>query len=298
MNKSGSNREYRRERAADGRSVIHVIGTNRAENRAFIYLARHFRSKGLPVPEVYSVSDDEMEYTQEDLGDTLLWDVVKSEELLEKAIRGLVHIQREGAKGLDWSMCFPVPEFDRRSIFWDLNYFKYCFLKVTGVEIDEPRLEDDFETMADRLLNDDGLQVTGDEWGFMYRDFQARNVMIKNGEPYYIDFQGGRRGPVYYDLASFLWQAKAHYSKELRHRLLEAYIDESGMCFDRERLMHFVLFRTLQVLGAYGYRGLIERKEHFIESIPFAKENMRELFRENEYLRRDYPYLYAISDNI
>lgn len=298
MNKSGSNREYRRERAADGRSVIHVIGTNRAENRAFIYLARHFRSKGLPVPEVYSVSDDEMEYTQEDLGDTLLWDVVKSEELLEKAIRGLVHIQREGAKGLDWSMCFPVPEFDRRSIFWDLNYFKYCFLKVTGVEIDEPRLEDDFETMADRLLNGDGLQVTGDEWGFMYRDFQARNVMIKNGEPYYIDFQGGRRGPVYYDLASFLWQAKAHYSKELRHRLLEAYIDESGMCFDRERLMHFVLFRTLQVLGAYGYRGLIERKEHFIESIPFAKENLRELFRENEYLRRDYPYLYAISDNI
>jgi aminoglycoside/choline kinase family phosphotransferase len=169
---------------------------------------------------------------------------------------------------------------------------------VTGVEIDEPRLGDDFETMADRLLNGDGLQVTGDEWGFMYRDFQARNVMIKNGEPYYIDFQGGRRGPVYYDLASFLWQAKAHYSKELRHRLLEAYIDESGMCFDRERLMHFVLFRTLQVLGAYGYRGLIERKEHFIESIPFAKENLRELFRENEYLRRDYPYLYAISDNI
>ncbi len=298
MNKSGSNREYRREKAADGRSVIHVIGTNRAENRAFIYLARHFRSKGLPVPEVYSVSDDEMEYTQEDLGDTLLWDVVKSEELLEKVIRGLVHMQREGAKGLDWSMCFPVPEFDRRSIFWDLNYFKYCFLKVTGVEIDEPRLEDDFETMADRLLNDDGLQVKGDEWGFMYRDFQARNVMIKNGEPYYIDFQGGRRGPVYYDLASFLWQAKTHYSKELRHRLLEAYIDESGMCFDRERLMHFVLFRTLQVLGAYGYRGLIERKEHFIESIPFAKENLRELFRENEYLRRDYPYLYAISDNI
>ena len=314
MNKSGSNRVYSREIDANGNSVIRVIGTNRAENHAFITLARHFHAKGLPVPEVYTVSDDEMQYTQQDLGDTLLYDAIAAGRecgnyseaeilLLEKTIRALAHIQIEGAQGLDWSVCFPVPEFDQRSIMWDLNYFKYCFLKLTGIEIDEPKLEDDFETMVKRLL----CQQSNT---FLYRDFQARNVMIYNGEPYFIDFQGGRRGPIYYDLASFLWQAKARYPQSLRNHLINTYLDELKQISNLKSqisnlksqittaLPHFVLFRTLQVLGAYGYRGLFERKQHFIESLPFAKANLKELFADNDNLIQDYPYIYAISNNI
>jgi hypothetical protein len=192
-----------------------------------------------------------------------------------------------GAEGFDFSRCFPQPEFGSRSIMWDLNYFKYCFLKATGMEFQESRLEDDFQQMC-RVLLQDGSST------FLYRDFQSRNVMIKDGEPYFIDFQGGRRGPVYYDVASFLWQAKANYPKELRDELLQTYVkalraympvDEADF---RNQLRHFVLFRTLQVLGAYGFRGYFEKKPHFIQSVPFAIHNLRELLYEDY---SEYPYL-------
>ena len=314
---SGSNRVYSREEE-DGRSVIRVKGTSRAENHAFIVMARHFYSLGLPVPEVYSVSDDEMEYTQEDLGDTLLFDYLRpcresgdfsgaGKELLIQTMQQLCHIQVEGAKGMDWSVCYPVPSLDRRSIMWDLNYFKYDYLKLTGAELCEPALEDDFERLAEKLL-----AVPCDV--FMYRDAQSRNVMVKDGKPYFIDFQGGRRGPIYYDLASFLWQAKACYPQALREELLDVYLAElaktdynrgrdtrvpSAETF-RANLNHFVLFRMLQVLGAYGFRGLYERKAHFIESIPFARKNLAELFAQVPELQEEYPALYAatqIPDN-
>ena len=148
----GSNRIYTRETDADGRSVIRVVGTNRDENRAFIYMARHFHALGLPVPEIYWVSDDEMSYTQEDLGDTLLFDNLDP-VLLERTIRALAHIQVIGAQDFDWSKCFPVPAFDERSIRWDLNYFKYCFLKGTKIEFSEPALENDFDTLVHNLLS-------------------------------------------------------------------------------------------------------------------------------------------------
>ena len=294
---SGSNRRYFR--LTGTQNLIGVYGTSIEENNAFLYMAAHFRKKGLPVPEVYCVSADKTCYLQEDLGDTLLFNAIEKgrsvfseeeKELLRKTIRLLPAIQFAGADGFDFSHCYPQPEFNQRSILWDLNYFKYCFLKATGLEFQEDKLEDDFQKMSDVLLRSSSAT-------FMYRDFQSRNVMIKDGKPWFIDFQGGRKGPFFYDVASFLWQAKAQYPDTLKKELLEEYID--ALCkykpVDREyffsQLHHFVLFRTLQVLGAYGFRGYFEKKPHFIQSVPYAIENLRQLLRD-EY--PEYPYLCSV----
>lgn len=296
---SGSNRRYFRLLNTDeSRSTIGVIGTSEEENKAFIYMARHFHDKGLPVPQVIAVSDDEMVYLQTDLGDTLLFQEIEKgrltrsfsiheRDLLAKTIRRLPDIQFNGAEGMDFSVCYPVEAFDRRSIMWDLNYFKYCFLKATGLEFSEDRLEDDFQALAELLMKTDANT-------FMYRDFQSRNVMIRNGEPWFIDFQGGRRGPFYYDVASFLWQAKANLPDSLRNELLKEYLQSLNKytSISEEEfysmLRHFVLFRTLQVLGAYGFRGYFEKKPHFMQSVPYAIENLRALLHK-PYI--EYPYL-------
>ena len=239
-----------------------------------------------------------MAYIQEDLGDTLLFNAIEkgrktsvfSDEektLLVKTIRLLPDMQFLGADEFNFSKCYPAPEFNSRSIMWDLNYFKYCFLKATGLEFLEDKLEDDFQRMTDVLLR--SFSAT-----FMYRDFQSRNVMIKNGEPWFIDYQGGRKGPFYYDVASFLWQAKANLPESLRMELLDEYVDSlrKYQPVDEEyfhaQLRHFVLFRTLQVLGAYGFRGYFEKKPHFIQSVPFAIENLRNLLQKPY---PEYPYL-------
>ena len=210
-------------------SLIGVEGTSLEENNAFIKMAKHFESKGLSVPRFIAQSVDGMHYLQEDLGDTLLFDFIaegrktgvfceSEKEMLRKTMHLLPEVQIKGAEGFDFSVCYPQPEFNERSILWDLNYFKYCFLKSTGIEFQENKLEDDFARLSDILLR----SATNT---FMYRDFQSRNVMVKDGEPYFIDFQGGRKGPLYYDVASFLWQAKAKYSDELRNELLDIYLD-------------------------------------------------------------------------
>ena len=293
---SGSNRRYFRLHGPQ--TLIGVSGTSIEENRAFIYMADHFRQKGLPVPEVYAQSDDQSFYLQEDLGDTLLFDAIEKgrkssvfdeseKTLLRQTITKLPEIQFMGSDGFDFSYCYPQEEFNQRSILWDLNYFKYCFLKATGMEFQENRLEDDFLKMSDVLLRNQSAT-------FMYRDFQSRNVMIRDGHPWFIDFQGGRKGPVYYDVASFLWQAKAKYPEDLRQELLLDYIEalRKYMSVDEKyflsQLRHFVLFRTLQVLGAYGFRGYFEKKPHFIQSVPFAIENLRQLLKQDY---PEYPYL-------
>jgi aminoglycoside/choline kinase family phosphotransferase len=297
---SGSNRRYFR--LYGSKTLIGVYGTSIEENRAFLYMAAHFREKGLPVPQVVAKSIDQLTYLQEDLGDTLLFNAIEKgrltgvfgeeeKELLRKTICLLPDIQFAGADGMDFSYCYPQEEFNQRSILWDLNYFKYCFLKATGMEFQEDRLEDDFQQMSDVLLRSSSAT-------FMYRDFQSRNVMIRNGnEPWLIDFQGGRKGPVYYDVASFLWQAKANLPESLRQELVQAYIcslrkyqpvDEA---YFHAQLRHFVLFRTLQVLGAYGFRGYFEKKPHFIQSVPYAIENLRKLLQEPF---AEYPYLCSV----
>lgn len=293
---SGSNRRYFR--LSGERSLIGAVGTSREENQAFVYLARHFKERNLPVPEVLAVSDDEMAYVQEDLGDEMLFKAIEKgratsvfgddeRQLLVKTMRLLPDVQFGGAVGLDFNVCYPLPEFDARCIMWDLNYFKYCFLKAVGVDFLEDKLEADFQAMVEVLMRSQSST-------FMYRDFQSRNVMLKDGEPWLIDFQGGRKGPFYYDVASFLWQAKANFPDSLRQELVGEYIDAlrkyipMNEDYFREQLRHFVLFRTLQVLGAYGFRGYFEKKPHFIQSVPFAIENLRKLLAEPF---PEYPYL-------
>ena len=304
---SGSNRRYYRIESEDKTvSLIGVQGTSRDENHAFLYMAEHFMQKGLNVPKVMAVSDDEMNYVQQDLGNVLLFDYIaegrktgvfsaKEKDMLRETMRALARFQVIGAEEFDFNQCYPQPEFNLRSILWDLNYFKYCFLKATGLDFQEDKLENEFERLAYILLQN---RMNA----FMYRDFQSRNVMVckdadGNEVPYFIDFQGGKRGPVFYDVASFLWQAKANFHPDLREELVEVYLEElqKYMPVDKEvfyeTLKHFVLFRTMQVLGAYGFRGYFEKKPHFLQSIPFAIDNLRHLLK---HASEDYPYLIEV----
>ncbi len=284
---AGSNRlYYRLVKGCD--TLIGVIGTSAEENKSFCSIAKKFADRGISVPEVYAISDDGVCYIQEDLGKESLFDFLSSgrnsgglyneeeKQMLHLVISQLPKIQFEGASDDIFSQCYPLKEMDETSIMFDFNYFKYCFLKLVGTEFHEYRLENDFRLYARDLLADDMCT-------FMYRDFQARNVMLKDGKTYFIDFQGGRRGPIYYDVASFLWQASALYSASLREELIDTYLTSLTRYYKIEktifmqRLYSFVLFRTLQVLGAYGFRGLWEKKKHFIDSIPFALMNLRNL---------------------
>ncbi len=305
---AGSNREYYRLTAKDGSSVIGVIGTSKEENQSFIYLSQHFRLRKLPVPEVYCVSGDGMCYLQQDLGNRSLFDAIKGgreaggryneaeKKLLIRTIRELPNIQIRGARGLDFERCYPQPEFNQEGVLFDLNYFKYCFLKAVGIDFNEVKLEASFRLLAKDLTSEKGEY-------FLYRDFQARNVMLDADDNlYFIDFQGGRRGPFYYDLASFLWQAAALYSTSLRRKLIKEYYDAlknytevPSERYFNERLNLFVLFRILQVLGAYGFRGYFERKQHFIDSIIPAVDNMRELLKGSNF---HYPYLIELLNQI
>ena len=260
------------------------------------------------MPQILAVSNDELRYLQTDLGDQSLFDALRvgreaggrytqqERALLVKTIRELPNIQMRGARGLDWSCCYPQPEFDQDSVLFDLNYFKYCFLKATGLDFHELKLEANF-----RMLAKDLTAETCD--AFLYRDFQARNVMLVDGEPRFIDYQGGRKGPFYYDLASFLWQASAKYPDKLRRDLIAEYYDSLKNYTEvpserhfKARLDLFVLFRTLQVLGAYGFRGYFERKRHFIDSIPPAMDNMRNLLKNSTV--DAYPYLKEVLRNM
>ena len=300
---SGSNRQYFRLTGIDGHTLIGVIGTSKEENHAFIYLAQHFWHQQLPVPHVLAMTADGCCYLQNDLGSRSLFDALQAGreaggcyseaevKLLRRTIALLPALQYKGAEGLDFNQCYPMATMDRQSILFDLNYFKYCFLKATGLDFHEVRLEEDFQRMAEDLLAHPSDT-------FLYRDFQARNVMLDGkGNPYFIDFQGGRRGPVQYDLASFLWQASARYPQALREELINVYlqalreyteVDETQF---REQLQLFVLFRLLQVLGAYGFRGYFERKKHFLVSIPPAIQNLRELLPN----LKDSPYPYLLQ---
>ena len=298
---SGSARKYYRITGQAG-AVIGCIGTNPAENKAFLTIDSQFCRKGLHAPEVYGVSPDGMAYIQEDLGDNQLFELLKpaiaagrfgEKEMgwLRSTIALLPSVQFKVGDGMDWSVCFPDKEFNERMVNFDLNYFKYDFLKFTGLEFDEIKLQDDFDR-----LREDSLEGIGQT--FMYRDFQARNIMIKDGEPCFIDFQGGRRGPVQYDLASFLWNAGTHFSADMRRELEKIYIEalkeytevpSEEEFYVRYRLI--TLVRLLQEMGAYGFRGIFERKQIFLDCLKPAQQCLRELTAE-PFER--YPYLTSV----
>lgn len=298
---SGSKRVYYRLQA--GRKIaIGAYNRDRKENEAFVAFSKHFHALGLPVPEIYAQDLDNHIYLQEDLGSTTLYSYLLQSgdywpdyltNIYKKVVEQLARLQIMGGKDLDYSYCYPRQDFDRQSIQWDFNYFKYYFLKLAGIDFDEGKLEQDAETLADYLLAADGNH-------FMFRDFQTRNIMIKNGEPLFIDYQGGRRGALQYDLASLLFQAKANIPEVVREELLDHYLDTAQEMLttnvQRERAAFkshyygFVFIRCLQVLGAYGFRGLYERKEHFLQSIPFALRNLRWLL-DNDKIVPELPEL-------
>ena len=295
----GSNRVYYR-LSSDCGTVIGVVGTSVEENRAFVALADAFKKSGVAAPAVLAVSDDRSCYLQEDLGDVSLFAALQGARetacfggedtaLLCRTIAQLPHIQFRVQQHFDFSLCYPVSEFNERTVMWDLNYFKYCFLKGVGVEFNESLLEDEFDRLVAQLLSDNDNV-------FLYRDFQSRNVMLKDGAPCFIDFQGGRRGPIYYDVASFVGQARAKYTQEAVDAMVEAYLSalEEYKSMDKEyfvrMLLLFRIFRLLQNLGTYGYRGLFERKKAFVESIPVALEQLSQLLAEYSQL----PYLQEV----
>lgn len=288
---AGSDRSYFRLRGPLGESVIATYGNDVRENLVFCDLANAFRKHGCAVPEILAVGDSGKVYLQEDLGDIQLLDLLFSDsrmELAKKSLAALANIQLVPQEV--WQDLVGWAPFNRRLVMWDLNYFKYEFLKPAVISFDEDRLENDFEKFTSDLCNNDELLT-----GFMYRDFQSRNIMVKDGECRLIDFQGGRKGPLLYDAVSFLWQAKAGFTAGEREELLRFYagliskgrgVAPKAVLKDVDK---FALFRTLQVLGAYGFRGLVEKKSHFIESIPGALDNLKELIDKNSL--RAYPEL-------
>lgn len=296
---AGSSRRYYRLSSPEaGVSCIGVGGVSAKENDTFIALSGIFRSHGINVPEVLAKDSSSLYYLQQDLGDRSLFSVLgerKSAIYIKESLSALVDIQTVPEK--EWEgVVFNTP-FSRRQVMWDLNYFKYEFLKLTDTDFDENELENEFERMADSLSCYDE-----DTWGFMYRDCQSRNVMLSDNEIWWIDFQGGRKGPAIYDVVSFLWQAKACFPKEFREEMLgyfaDLYFEKKGTPQHRilDKAMEFALFRTLQVLGAYGLRGLVERKAHFIESIPYALDNVRELLESG--VTDPYPELKRVLESL
>ncbi len=282
----------------DGESVIVAYNSNVEENVAFITFAENFARLSLNVPKIYNVDESKKFYILQDLGDTQLYTLIKRNgfnsetvSLVRKSIDALLDIQFKGLDGLNLDVAFPRAEFDYRSIMWDLHYFKYYFLKLAEVDFNEERLENDFEKFTEFLLEPKRNY-------FLYRDFQTRNIMIVNGTPYFIDFQGGRKGALQYDIASLLYDANAKFPKKLRDEMLDYYVrklqERNGREADNflKYYYHYVLVRMLQALGAFGFRGLVQRKPLFIEAIPPAIENLIELLNER-FSSGEFPELYS-----
>jgi len=271
--------------ASQKESAIGILYSVREENAAFLEFSKHFRRHGLPVPEIYTEDLSHGAYLEEDLGDTTLFEFLSKNrsganiapqvvEAYRKVIAVLPRFQVEAARDLNYTVCYPISSFDRQSIAWDLNYFKYYFLRLAGIPFNEHALEDDFSRLTEFLLS-------APRDYFLYRDFQSRNIMLRNGDPYFVDYQGGRQGALQYDIASLLYDAKADLPPELRQQLLDHYLDRlsSFIQLDREAFLRhyyaYVYIRIMQALGAYGFRGFYERRVHFLQSVPYALKNLR-----------------------
>jgi aminoglycoside/choline kinase family phosphotransferase len=266
-------------------TAVGVLYDVREENLAFLEFSRHFRSHGLPVPEIYASELDAGAYLEEDLGDVTLFQFLSQHragdniapevvDAYRNVVAQLPRFQIEASRDLNYKVCYPRSSFDAQSIAWDLNYFKYYFLKLAEIPFNEQDLEHDFARLTRFLL-------TARRDYFLYRDFQSRNVMLRDGRPFFLDYQGGRKGALHYDIASLLYDAKADLPPALRQHLLERYLSALAPFVDltgEEFMRHyyaFVYVRIMQALGAYGFRGFYERKPHFLQSVPFALKNLR-----------------------
>jgi aminoglycoside/choline kinase family phosphotransferase len=284
----GSNRSIYR-LIGPSRRVIGVAGPDRQENVAFLEFSRHFRHCGLPVPEIYAEDLARGVYLEEDLGDTTLFQYLSENRIRSGPAQRVIDVYRRvvellpqfqivAGKTLNYQVCYPRASFDRQSMRWDLNYFKYHFLRLAQIPFREQALEDDFERFTEFLLG-------ADRDFFLYRDFQSRNIMVREGTPSFIDYQGGRQGALQYDIASLLYDAKADLPPDLREELLDRYLDAAAALapLDRDEFREYyhgyVYIRLMQAMGAYGLRGFYERKPHFLQSIPYAIANLDYLLR-------------------
>lgn len=285
---SGSHREYFRltvEKQGEERNYMAVFHPENGENKAYYFYTKHFLEKGLKVPPIHACTEDYRFFIIKDLGDETLLNILEKKKingsdaamvsLYKPVLDDLLDFQLEGIQGLNLEYAFPVTTFTEQSVKWDLNYFKYYFIKSNNLDFDEQKLEDDFNAFTQRIM-------AAEMNFFNYRDFQARNIMRFEDQWWYIDFQGGRKGPLAYDLVSLLYQAKAGLSENVRSQLLDYYfmkLDEKIPGKSSEVKVHFndyLYFRLMQVMGAYGFRGLFQGKPHFIQSIPLAIENLYE----------------------
>ena len=304
---SGSYRQYFRISGGSG-SVVAAYNTDIRENIAFLEFTRHFMSMKMPVPGILFTAPENDAYLLEDLGDTTLFSALsklrsndnhisaEGGKLYMSVVEHLTEFQVRAGRGIPFQHCYPRPAFDRQSMMWDLNYFKYYFLKLAKISFDEQKLEEDFNALADFLL-----EVPLEN--FMYRDFQSRNIMIHNGKAWFIDYQGGRKGGLQYDLASLLYDAKADLPEEFRQGLIDHYVGvsrESGS-FDeylfRRYFDGFVLIRILQAMGAYGFRGYYENKPLFLQSIPYAVKNLK-ILKERSGIPLKLPALMKALEDI
>src|SRR5271155_3885068 len=270
---------------AGAQTAIGILYNVREENVAFLEFSRHFRRHGLPVPQIYADDLSQGAYLEEDLGGTTLYEFLSEHRdgatiapeavaAYRKVVALLPRFQVEAGHDLNYKVCYPRASFDRQSIAWDLNYFKYYFLRLAGISFNEQALEHDFGRLTKFLLS-------ADRDYFLYRDFQSRNIMLRDGQPFFLDYQGGRKGALQYDIASLVYDAKADLPPGLRQELLDLYIEKLGGFIDvgRDAFLHhyysYVYVRILQALGAYGFRGFYERKPHFLQSVPYALKNLR-----------------------
>jgi aminoglycoside/choline kinase family phosphotransferase len=310
MEADGSSRTMFRVVGDAYETAIGVIGPDHEENRAFLSFSRSFRQAGLRVPQIYGVDEAAGMYLEEDLGETTLFEALAAARrgepdadfpgamlpVYRRVVEELPRFQVEGGRVVDYSNAYPRAAFDRQSILWDLNYFKYHFLKLAHVPFSESRLEHDFKRLTAFLLRADNRH-------FLYRDFQSRNIMLRDGQPWFIDYQGGRRGALQYDIASLLYDAKAAIPEPVRERILDHYLDalEEHVVVDRELFREhyrgYVLVRIMQAMGAYGYRGFFERKPRFLQSVPPAVDNIERLL-ETGLLAIELPELRAVLERI
>jgi aminoglycoside/choline kinase family phosphotransferase len=293
--------------AGAGQSAIGILYSVREENVAFLEFSRHFRRHGLPVPQIYAEDVNQDAYLEEDLGDTTLFEFLSANrsgdsvappvvDAYRKVVSILPRFQVEAGRDLNYKVCYPRASFDRQSIAWDLNYFKYYFLRLAGIPFNEQALELDFTRLTKFLLG-------ADHDYFLYRDFQSRNIMLRDGKPWFLDYQGGRKGALQYDIASLLYDGKADLPPDLRRQLLDHYLDSLAGFIDfkhdafMEHYYAFVYVRILQALGAYGFRGFYERKAHFLQSVPYALKNLRWL-AENIKLPIALPELFGALERM
>jgi aminoglycoside/choline kinase family phosphotransferase len=293
---SASDRRYAR-LSNTNRSVIGAHNTKKKENISFLAFAKHLHNKGVAIPEIYAEDLKSDIYLQEDLGEHTLLQTLQKEKttdefpesvlkLYQKVVQDLAFLQIKGDEGLDYQLCSESQKFDKRAMMFDLNAFQFHFLKMVGLPYDAEKLERDFKRLVNYLTKEEGYNY------FMFRDFQSRNIMIKEGKPYYIDFQSGRKGPLQYDLASLIYQAKADLPQEVREELTDTYIEAVSELIDidikqfRQQFYGYVILRTMQVLSTYGYRGFYQRKSHFLTSIPFALKNLEWLLDNGHFPKR------------